>query len=210
MLGEGVDAAPGGNNDRVEEFLRATSPFDPELTNEHENGQENAIGDEGTAHDEVRQTLADMFPLAEAQGGDAAKNQLNPDNDWEGFAGNAMCDADVRADATLETLFEVKSEVDAKDELGKHVEVDPVAEMGVDVVREELATAVHMAQGVTEQGQEGGQDLCRDVPSAFYYLSGAKQLSVPDLVSCLILLLLLRCLRWRQRFVKDSIAQGIL
>lgn len=68
MLGEGIDAAPGGDDDRVEKLLRAASPFDPELTNKHEDGQQNAIGDEGTTHDEVSQTLAEMLPPGRSPG----------------------------------------------------------------------------------------------------------------------------------------------
>lgn len=193
MLSKGVDAAPGGNHDRVEEFLGAARAFDPKLTNKQENGQEYAIGDESTAHDEVSQTLADMFALAEAQGGDATKDQLYPDDDGEGFAGDAVDGADIGTDAALDALFEVQPEVDAEDNLGKHIEVDPVAKVGVDVVRAELAAAVHMTECVSDEGQNGSQDLRGDVPSTFYHLSGVEYLSALDLRSFLTRLLLLRC-----------------
>lgn len=50
-----------------------------------------------------------------------------------------------------------------------------------------------MAQGVSEQGQEGGQNLCRDVPSTFRHLSDERLLSVPAFAYCLVLLVLSVC-----------------
>lgn len=120
------------------------------------------------------QTLAQVVTLAEAQGGDAAKQHLGPGDDGEGLAVYAVYDADDGPHALVDSPVEVQAEVDADNDLGEHLEVDPVAEVGMDVGGEELAAAVHVAQGVSEEGEDGGQGLDGDVPPALGYLPGSR------------------------------------
>lgn len=58
MLGESIDATPGSNKSRVEEFLRSSSSLEPDLSNKHDDGEENTVSDECTTHDEMSKTLA--------------------------------------------------------------------------------------------------------------------------------------------------------
>lgn len=67
VLSEGVDTTPCSNNGAVEELLAAASPTEPNLTNEQHDGKEDAVCDEGTAHDEVSGTLSQVITLAKAQ-----------------------------------------------------------------------------------------------------------------------------------------------
>ncbi len=78
VFGEGVDAAPGGDEKGVEEFLRASGAFGPGLADEEEDGEDDAVSDECGTHDEVRETLAEVVGVAESQGGDASEEHLHP------------------------------------------------------------------------------------------------------------------------------------
>lgn len=107
VLGEGVDAAPGGDDGAVEEFLATAGAAQPDLADQEDDGQENAVGDEGAAHDEMGQALAEMVALAEAKSGDSAEEHLYPRGDGESLAVDAVEDAEEGADAALEALLEV-------------------------------------------------------------------------------------------------------
>lgn len=172
VFSESVDAPPGGNNSAVEEFLAAACAAQPQLTDQEDNSQEDAVGDKGAAHDKVRQALAEMVALAEAESGDSAKHHLDPGGEGEGLAVDAVEDAEEGADAALEALFEVQLEVDAEDDLGEHHEKQNVGEAGVDVVGDELSALVQVAECVSEEGEGGREDLERDVPAAFDNLFG--------------------------------------
>lgn len=67
VLGKGIDTAPSRNNQRIEELLTATRAAQPVLSNQQENGQTDAVPNKRAAHNKVRQTLAEMVTLAEAQ-----------------------------------------------------------------------------------------------------------------------------------------------
>src|SRR5262249_40179560 len=99
VLSEGVNASPGGDDAAVEELLRPACPAQPQLAHEEHESQQNAVGDEGAAHDEMSQTLADVVALAEAQRRDAAKEHLRPGQHRKRLAADAVQDADGRADA---------------------------------------------------------------------------------------------------------------
>ena len=58
VLGEGVDAAPSGDDEGVEELLTTAGAPKPELADEQEDGKDDAVADEGAAHDEMRKALA--------------------------------------------------------------------------------------------------------------------------------------------------------
>ena len=61
VLGEGVDAAPGGDDDAVEELLRAACTADPALADEEKEREHDTVADERAAHDEVSQTLSQVI-----------------------------------------------------------------------------------------------------------------------------------------------------
>lgn len=81
MFRKRVDHAPGRDEGRVEEFLGSARATQPELTDLQDDGQEDPIPDEGAAHDEMGQTLAEMIGPAEAECRDATKEHLYPSND---------------------------------------------------------------------------------------------------------------------------------
>ena len=53
MFREGVDAAPGGDDERVEEFLGSAGAPKPKLTSKQKNREDDTITDECTAHYEM-------------------------------------------------------------------------------------------------------------------------------------------------------------
>lgn len=172
VFGKSVDAAPGGNNGAVEEFLATAGAAQPQLTDQKNDSQENTVGDKGAAHDKVSEALAEMVALAEAESGDAAKHHLDPGGEREGLPVDAVEDAKEGADAALEALFEVQLQVDAEDDLGEHHKKQNVGEAGVDIVGDELSALVQVAECVSEEGEGGREDLERDVPAAFDDLLG--------------------------------------
>ena len=58
VLGECVDAAPKADHKTVPELLTSSRASKERLPVKQEDGENDSIGDEGGAHDEVRQTLA--------------------------------------------------------------------------------------------------------------------------------------------------------
>jgi len=174
VLGKGVDAAPGGNNDAVKELLTPSRPAQPDLSNKQENGQDHTVPNESAAHDEVGQALAQVVALAEAQSRDATKDHLCPGDDRECLAVDAMQDAHGGSDAAVNALLEVKLEVDAQDDLGNHVEEDKVGKLCVYVVCDELPALVKVTESVAEKGEEGAQHLERYVPSTLDNLDQQK------------------------------------
>lgn len=78
MLSKGIDTSPGSNDGAVEELLRASAPAHPHLTDKENDGEEDSVGDEGTAHDKMGGALAEMIALAESESGDAAEEHLGP------------------------------------------------------------------------------------------------------------------------------------
>lgn len=90
MLGEGVDTAPGGNDNAVEEFLGAAGTAQPQLADQQGEGHEDTVGDKSASHYEMGQALAQVVSLTEALRGNAAKEQLDPDNDGEGLPADAV------------------------------------------------------------------------------------------------------------------------
>jgi hypothetical protein len=168
VLSEGINAAPRGDDKRVKEFLTAAGALKPELANEEQDSEDNAIGDESAAHDVMRQTLACMVAEAEAHGGHAAEHELCPDEDGHGFSDNAMCFDEVGADFALETAFKVEFKVDSQGDLDDEGEHHVRDEFGVHVGRE-LAALVLVAKEVAHDGEEGAGGLDGDVPSGADY-----------------------------------------
>lgn len=170
VLGEGVDATPGGDDGAVEELLAAAGAAEPELADKQDDGQEDAVGDKGAAHDEVGQALAEVVTLAETESGDAAEEHLHPGGDGESLAVDAVQNAEEGPDATLEALLEVELEIDAESNLDDHHKEENVGEASVHVVGDELSALVQVTECVSEEGEGGREDLEWDVPAALDYL----------------------------------------
>lgn len=86
VLGEGVDAAPRGDDGAVEELWGAARAEDPLLPDEEEDEQQDPVPDERGPHDEVREALPEVVVSAEAERGDPAEEHLHPAHDRHDFA----------------------------------------------------------------------------------------------------------------------------
>lgn len=90
VLGESIDTTPSGDDQRVEELLAPARPTQPVLPNQQENRQANAVPDERTAHDEMRQALSKVIILTETQGRNTTEEHLRPTEDRHGLTQNAV------------------------------------------------------------------------------------------------------------------------
>lgn len=73
VLGESINTAPSGDDERIEEFLTAAGTAQPKLTNKQEDSQTDPVPDECGAHDEMGQTLTEMIIATETERGNAAE-----------------------------------------------------------------------------------------------------------------------------------------
>jgi hypothetical protein len=146
VLGEGVDASPSGNDCAVDEFLGPTAASNPHLTHEKDDGQENAVCDKGTAHDEVGSTLANVVALAESKRGNATEQHLRPRQNRHGLSDDRVERPDQFPNLAVEPLLPVQLEVQAEDNLGGERDLQNVREDGVYVTAHKLASAVGVAE----------------------------------------------------------------
>ena len=165
VLSKGVDAAPGGNDGTVEELLGTPAALHPHLTDDKDDGQENTIGDESAAHDEVRGTLADVLALAEAESGDAAKDHLRPRQHGHRLSDYGVARPDEFPDPAIHALFPVTLEVETQDDLADQEDLQDVGKARVNVATDELAAAMRMAEEEAEKRQYRAECLRRNVPS---------------------------------------------
>lgn len=154
VLCESVDAAPRRNHDRVEEFLAPSRALQPHLAYQEQDGHEDTVADEGTAHDKVRQTLAQVVAAAEAERSDAAEEHLHPGSHRDELARDAMSHHHPPPDPAVEAFLEVQLEVDAEDDLEEDQEHQPGRKAAVDAFRE-LPALVLMPEDISEDGQDG-------------------------------------------------------
>lgn len=168
MLGKGVDTAPRGDDERVEEFLASSCPAQPQLPDEQQNGEDDSVGDEGTSHDEVRGTLAHVVAATESQGREATEKELRPGRNRQQLARNAMGLYDNLAYLAVYATLEVKLQVDTHAGLGKQEQHEPRCEFGVHVGRE-LAAFVLVAQEIACDGEDGAGRLDGYVPLGPYH-----------------------------------------
>jgi hypothetical protein len=163
MLSKGVDTAPDGNDQRVEEFLASSRPFQPELADQQQDGQEDTVGDEGAAHNEVCRTLAGMVSETESECCYASKNELYPDQDGHGLSNNTMRQHNPSSYLSMYAFLHVKFQVYSHDNLadeGQHHDRD---ELGVHV-RRKLAAFMLVSKEVSHYGEHGAGRLYGDVP----------------------------------------------
>lgn len=170
VFGEGVDASPCCDHSRVVELLGAAGAADPDLSSHKDDGQYNAIADEGGAHDEVGSALADVFALAEPEGSDATKDHLRPAQHRHGFSENRVARSDELADEAVDATFPVALEVQTQDHLRAQQDLKNPGKGGVNVGFDKLATPVGMAEEESENGKDSAKDLGRDVPARLGHL----------------------------------------
>jgi hypothetical protein len=169
VLGEGVDAAPSSDDQRIKELLAPACTSKPGLANQKQDDKEDSVGDKRAAHNEMRQTLSCMVGSAEAKGCDAPKYKLHPGDYWHGLANEAMSlDYDL-PDLSMYTLFVMELQVDAHGDLGDEHEHDIWNELGVDVLGE-LPAFVLMPEEVSHDSEERAESLHGNVPFGADYL----------------------------------------
>lgn len=105
MFREGVDAAPRGDEQAVEEFLRSPRAFEPRLADEQEDGERDAVADEGGPHDEMREALTRVVGAAESQGRDPAEEHLHPADHGHDFPKHAVRHHGVSPHAGVDSGF---------------------------------------------------------------------------------------------------------
>ena len=162
--GEGVDAAPGGDDERVEELLASSSAPQPHLPNQKQDQEDDSVCDERATHDEMGQTLSSVISPAEAERGDASEEELDPRHHRQCLSDDAMRLHHHTPHLSVNALFEVKLQVDAHGDLRDQHEHDVWHELGVDVLGE-LSAFVLVAEEVADNRKEGAQRLDGDVPS---------------------------------------------
>lgn len=150
VLGKGIDHTPRSNDSTVEELLRATRPLDPDLTNDQDESKDNTIGNKGASHDEVGSTLTDVLALAEAERGDASKDQLGPDKNGKSLANNTVAKLHNAANLAIDALFQMQPQVYSHDDLAEQHEHERRSKFRVDVGVQEFATTVHVTESVAQ------------------------------------------------------------
>lgn len=123
VLREGVDAAPASDAAAVEELLRPPGAAHPDLPDQEDNVEKDAVGDEGAPHDEMRSTLAKVIALTKAQCRDAAKDELRPSEQGHGLAHDRVARTDEPPYSAVETIFPVTPKVHAKQNLDDEQEL---------------------------------------------------------------------------------------
>ena len=107
-----VDAAPGGNDGTVEEFLTPTCSPKPKLANKEENGKNDAVTDEGTPHYEMGKTLAQMVIPTEPKSRDSTKEHLDPTRNRHGLSNHSVCHDHKSSYPRMDPSFQVKAKID--------------------------------------------------------------------------------------------------
>ena len=165
VFGEGIDTAPGGDDGRVEELLRAVRALDPDLADQEQDREEDAVRDERRPHDEMRETLSRVIASAESQRYNPTEQHLHPCNQRHGLSQHTMSEHHPSSYLAVDSLFEMEFEIYTHDDLTDEHQHQEVRKFGVNV-RRELSTLVSVAEKVAYDCQDSPQDLGRNVPSA--------------------------------------------
>jgi hypothetical protein len=171
VLGKRVHAAPSCNDQAIEEFLGPPSALQPGLPDQKHDGHDDAVADEGGTHDEMCETLAQMVVTAVSKCCDSSKEHLYPGDDRHGFTNHAMAEYSNAANEYVDSLGEVKLQVDAESDLHGKEEHEPVCEFGM-YVRGELAAFVGVSEKVGYDCYYCADDLHGDVPAVLDDLRG--------------------------------------
>lgn len=78
-----------------------------------------------------------------------------------------MTRSDQLTDPPIDTLLPVPLEVQPQYDLGAEQELEDPGEGGVDVVADELAAGVRVAEEEADDSEGGAEDLGWDVPAGF-------------------------------------------
>lgn len=178
MFRESVDASPGSDNERVEELLASTSAAQPVLTDEQQDSQKDTVGDEGTAHNEMRQALSQMVLTAESQGRDATEQHLHPTDNRHHLPHHSVSDNNIPTDPSMDSLGEMQLEIYAQHDLENEHQHQRVGKRGVDVLGETSAL-MGVAHKVGQHGDNGTNDLDRNVPSRADHLESDRLANCP-------------------------------
>ncbi|KAI3479749.1 hypothetical protein L1887_58144 [Cichorium endivia] len=155
VLGEGVDDTPEHDNPRVEPLLALAATLEPVAAGLHHDDEDGGVSLKSRAHDVVRQTLAEVATKAPRLEGGHAKHHLDPADDGEALAEQAVDGDERRADPLFRTPLEMELEVDAEESLGCEIEDEQRGHGAVCCVRE-LTTAVAVSEEVAADGEREG------------------------------------------------------
>jgi len=179
MLRKSVDTAPRCDYERVEELLASSRALEPGLSNQKKDDQDDAVCDEGAAHDEVGKALSGVvaFRPAEPKCCNATKDELDPGHDRQGLSADSVCLDHDLAYLSLYAFLKVEFQIDAHGDLGDEHEHDVRNELSV-YVRGELAAFVLVAEEVSGNREDGAECLYWDVPFRAYYLEVGQMVGV--------------------------------
>ena len=149
---ERVHAAPCGDQQRIEELLAPPRACEPPLTDQKQDREDDSVADEGAAHDEMRQALAQMIPPAEPQSRDTPEQHLHPAHDRHRFPHDPVGEHHIAPYASVDALLEVQLEVNSECDLGYQHEHEGRGEGGVDVGCE-LAATVSVTEEISDNGE---------------------------------------------------------
>lgn len=169
MFSKGVDTSPGGDHQGVEELLTPPGAAQPKLAHQKENCQQDSVGDEGTTHDKMSQTLSQMVLSAVAHGRDTSEQHLNPAGNRHCLAQNPMRNNDKAANPSMNPPGEMQFQIHTQHDLYHHHEHQGVCEGGMDILGE-LATLVAVAEEVGHHCDDRSDNLERDMPPGSYDL----------------------------------------
>jgi hypothetical protein len=164
VFSESVDTTPSSNDHAVVEFLRAAGATQPDLTNEEEDGVDDAVCDKCRAHDEVGSTLTGMLALAKAQGCDSTKQHLHPRGQRDDLAHYTVSRNNPLPDLAQEATLDVESKVDTHGGLSEDHHHQPGGVLRVYVLAE-LTAFVGVAEEVAQDSETGGSHLDGHMPS---------------------------------------------
>lgn len=170
MLRKSVDAAPGRDDSRIEELLAPAGAPQPVLAHQQEDGEQDAVRDERAAHDEVRQALPQVITPAEPLRGDAAKEHLYPADHRHRLPEKAVRQNKISPHPPVDASLQMQLQIHAQPDLHDHHKHQRVGKHCVNVLGE-LSPLVRMAEEIREDGNDGADNLHRDMPTRSSYLN---------------------------------------
>ena len=111
MLSEGIDTAPSRDHGAVVKLLRAVGPAEPNLADQQDDGEDDAVSYESASHDEVGGALSDVVTLTEPKRCDAAKEELGPGEHRHKLADDRVAWSDQLSNLAVDALLPVALEV---------------------------------------------------------------------------------------------------
>lgn len=150
VFSECVDASPSSDHRAVVKLLGTTSSSEPDLSNQQDDSEQDAVSHECTAHNEVSGALTDMIALAETKRSDAAKDQLCPGKKRHSLADDRMTRTDQLSDLAVDALLPVSLKIESQYNLPSKKELQDPSEASVNIVANEFATPMGVAEEETD------------------------------------------------------------